>query len=198
MFQTWIVVQDVFWGVFTFHAWHWTCHVVRVCVETRWTKPWVLTSSVVWSFFACIDSLELVFVGAYQSMISPWFQYCHPQLQVTHLKFHIKRWSFFTTKNVPPALQVFVANHTSMIDFIILEQMTAFAVIMQKHPGWVGQSYSCTLYRILPHCVCISDNSLPDFALHFPVIFVGIVFFMALFMWCSWQLVRSYDQVGLV
>jgi hypothetical protein len=26
-----------------------------------------------------------------------------------------------------------------MIDFIILEQMTAFAVIMQKHPGWVGQ-----------------------------------------------------------
>ncbi|MCO5598927.1 hypothetical protein L7F22_053026 [Adiantum nelumboides] len=34
--------------------------------------------------------------------------------------------------------QVFVANHTSMIDFVILEQMTAFAVIMQKHPGWVG------------------------------------------------------------
>ncbi|ONK65916.1 uncharacterized protein A4U43_C06F2310 [Asparagus officinalis] len=34
--------------------------------------------------------------------------------------------------------QVFVANHTSMIDFIILEQMAAFAVIMQKHPGWVG------------------------------------------------------------
>ncbi|EFJ07412.1 hypothetical protein SELMODRAFT_133604 [Selaginella moellendorffii] len=37
-----------------------------------------------------------------------------------------------------PRQQVFVANHTSMIDFIILEQMTAFAVIMQKHPGWVG------------------------------------------------------------
>lgn len=32
-----------------------------------------------------------------------------------------------------------MANHTSMIDFIILEQMTAFAVIMQKHPGWVGK-----------------------------------------------------------
>jgi hypothetical protein len=36
-------------------------------------------------------------------------------------------------------VQVFVANHTSMIDFIILEQMTAFAVIMQKYPGWVGE-----------------------------------------------------------
>ncbi|XP_031486729.1 glycerol-3-phosphate acyltransferase 9 [Nymphaea colorata] len=34
--------------------------------------------------------------------------------------------------------QVYVANHTSMIDFIVLEQMTAFAVMMQKHPGWVG------------------------------------------------------------
>lgn len=36
------------------------------------------------------------------------------------------------------ANQVFVANHTSMIDFIILEQTTPFAVIMQKHGGWVG------------------------------------------------------------
>jgi glycerol-3-phosphate O-acyltransferase 3/4 len=35
-------------------------------------------------------------------------------------------------------VQVFVANHTSMIDFVILEQMTAFAVIMQKYTGWVG------------------------------------------------------------
>ncbi|GAB2219257.1 hypothetical protein Droror1_Dr00006890 [Drosera rotundifolia] len=33
---------------------------------------------------------------------------------------------------------VFVANHTSMIDFFILEQMTVFAGIMQKHNGWVG------------------------------------------------------------
>jgi hypothetical protein len=38
-------------------------------------------------------------------------------------------------------MQVFVANHASMIDFVILEQMTAFAVIMQKHPGWVGKSF---------------------------------------------------------
>lgn len=41
--------------------------------------------------------------------------------------------------------QVFVANHTSMIDFIILEQMTPFAVIMQKHGGWVGKSVANTL-----------------------------------------------------
>ncbi|XP_074382989.1 glycerol-3-phosphate acyltransferase 9-like isoform X2 [Apium graveolens] len=41
--------------------------------------------------------------------------------------------------------QIFVANHTSMIDFIILEQMTSFAVIMQKHPGWVGLLQSTIL-----------------------------------------------------
>ncbi|CAI0469135.1 unnamed protein product [Linum tenue] len=41
--------------------------------------------------------------------------------------------------------QVFVSNHTSMIDFIVLEQMTPFAVIMQKHPGWVGLLQSTIL-----------------------------------------------------
>lgn len=63
-------------------------------------------------------------------------------------------------------LQVFVANHTSMIDFIILEQMTAFAVIMQKHPGWVGKSHAillklkllCFLFPF--HVVCSAPNYL--------------------------------------
>lgn len=41
--------------------------------------------------------------------------------------------------------QVFVANHTSMIDFIVLEQSTPFAVIMQKHGGWVGWMQSVVL-----------------------------------------------------
>ena len=39
---------------------------------------------------------------------------------------------------VQKANQVYVANHTSMIDFIVLEQWAPFAVIMQKHKGWVG------------------------------------------------------------
>ncbi|KMT15922.1 hypothetical protein BVRB_3g056070 isoform C [Beta vulgaris subsp. vulgaris] len=38
----------------------------------------------------------------------------------------------------PVSNNVVLANHTSMIDFIILEQMTAFAAVMQKHPSWVG------------------------------------------------------------
>ena len=33
---------------------------------------------------------------------------------------------------------IFVANHSSMIDFIILLQSHPYAVVGQKHPGWVG------------------------------------------------------------
>ena len=33
---------------------------------------------------------------------------------------------------------VFVANHSSMIDFIVLQQTNSYAVVGQKHKGWVG------------------------------------------------------------
>ncbi|XP_050255619.1 glycerol-3-phosphate acyltransferase 9-like [Quercus robur] len=56
--------------------------------------------------------------------------------------------------------QVFVANHTSMIDFIILEQMTAFAVIMQKHPGWVGLLQSTILESV--GCIWFNRTEVKD------------------------------------
>ena len=34
--------------------------------------------------------------------------------------------------------RVWVCNHTSMIDYIILTAYSPFCVIMQLHPGWVG------------------------------------------------------------
>jgi len=34
--------------------------------------------------------------------------------------------------------QIYVANHTSMIDVIVLQQMNTFSLVGQKHPGWVG------------------------------------------------------------
>jgi glycerol-3-phosphate O-acyltransferase 3/4 len=36
------------------------------------------------------------------------------------------------------AAGIFVANHSSMIDFIILLMSNPYAVVGQKHPGWVG------------------------------------------------------------
>lgn len=39
---------------------------------------------------------------------------------------------------VPQAGRIWVANHTSMIDYIVLCAYSPFAAIMQLHPGWVG------------------------------------------------------------
>ena len=33
---------------------------------------------------------------------------------------------------------VFVANHSTMCDFILLLQSHPYAVVGQHHPGWVG------------------------------------------------------------
>ena len=33
---------------------------------------------------------------------------------------------------------VYVSNHTSMIDYLVMTQVSPFAVIQQKHKGWVG------------------------------------------------------------
>ena len=47
-----------------------------------------------------------------------------------------------------------------MIDFIVLEQMTAFAVIMQKHPGWVGLLQSTILESV--GCIWFNRSEAKD------------------------------------
>lgn len=42
----------------------------------------------------------------------------------------------------PRADAVWVCNHTSMIDYIILTAYSPFAVIMQLHPGWVRLAFT--------------------------------------------------------
>jgi glycerol-3-phosphate O-acyltransferase 3/4 len=34
--------------------------------------------------------------------------------------------------------QIYVSNHTSMIDMLVLQQMNTFAVVGQKHKGWIA------------------------------------------------------------
>jgi len=49
---------------------------------------------------------------------------------------------------------VYVSNHTSMIDYLVLTQVSPFAVIQQKHKGWVG-----LLQRTAMHAIdCIEFN----------------------------------------
>ena len=44
---------------------------------------------------------------------------------------------------------MWVCNHTSMIDYIILTAYSPFAVIMQLHPGWVRP----------PHCIFFTSRA---------------------------------------
>ena len=45
---------------------------------------------------------------------------------------------------------VFVANHSSMIDFILLLQSHPYAVVGQHHPGWVGLLQDHVLQSLFP------------------------------------------------
>eukprot|EP00240_Pyramimonas_obovata_P004957 CAMPEP_0118944026 /NCGR_PEP_ID=MMETSP1169-20130426/39515_1 /TAXON_ID=36882 /ORGANISM="Pyramimonas obovata, Strain CCMP722" /LENGTH=413 /DNA_ID=CAMNT_0006889423 /DNA_START=245 /DNA_END=1482 /DNA_ORIENTATION=+ len=56
--------------------------------------------------------------------------------------------------------KVCVANHTSMIDFIILQQVCGHAVIMQKHKGWVGFMQSQVLSSI--GCIQFDRQDIKD------------------------------------
>lgn len=47
--------------------------------------------------------------------------------------------------DVQRANSVWVSNHTSMIDYIILTAYSPFAVIMQLHQGWVS---TCALHPV--------------------------------------------------
>jgi len=50
--------------------------------------------------------------------------------------------------------RVWVCNHTSMVDFLVISQVTPFATVMQKHPGWLGliqtyimDSFGCVYFN---------------------------------------------------
>jgi glycerol-3-phosphate O-acyltransferase 3/4 len=55
---------------------------------------------------------------------------------------------------------VFVANHSSMIDFLILLQSHPYAVVGQHHPGWVG-FFQDSLLRSL-HCLWFNRGENKD------------------------------------
>ncbi|URD84741.1 acyltransferase [Musa troglodytarum] len=91
-----------------------------------------------WIVFFAAFSLVHFLLGE----LNKWKREIERKLVVMICSVFVASWTAVIKYHGPrPSMrpqQVFVANHTSMIDFIILEQMTAFAVIMQKHPGWVG------------------------------------------------------------
>ena len=66
--------------------------------------------------------------------------------------------------STPPqrAGAVWVSNHTSMIDYIILTAYSPFAVIMQLHTGWV-RAASLGTASSLPAVPChVRQHMLPE------------------------------------
>lgn len=63
----------------------------------------------------------------------------------------------------PGANRVWVANHTSMIDYIVLTSYSPFSVIMQLHPGWVGFLQTKVLNSL--GCLWFNRNEANDRAL---------------------------------
>ncbi|KAH8510420.1 hypothetical protein H0E87_008107 [Populus deltoides] len=107
--------------------------------------------NLVFLYFNVLKSPEVVLANCAQCI--PYFLiYSQRCLVELICMFFVASWTGVVKYHGPrPSIrpkQVFVSNHTSMIDFIILEQMTAFAVIMQKHPGWVGLLQSTILESV--------------------------------------------------
>jgi len=67
-----------------------------------------------------------------------WEKSCVQFLSQTFVASWIAVVRYHGPRPVARPGRVWVANHTSMIDFIILTACSPFAVIMQLHGGWVG------------------------------------------------------------
>ncbi|KAJ6802949.1 glycerol-3-phosphate acyltransferase 3-like isoform X1 [Iris pallida] len=138
------------WNVYLFPLWclgavirHGILFPARVAVLTA---GWIL-------FFSAFFPVHFLLTGH-----NKWRREIQRKLVEMMCSIFVASWTGVVKYHGPrPSMrpqQVFVANHTSMIDFVILEQMTAFAVIMQKHPGWVGfiqktilESVSCIWFN---------------------------------------------------
>lgn len=95
----------------------------------------LLTSMIIFFFFGAI--LVLTTNEFSQSRV----KYSRKLIKFLASAFILSWMAVVKTHGVIPAhksKQIFVANHSSMIDFILLSTIAPFAAIGQIHTGWVG------------------------------------------------------------
>jgi glycerol-3-phosphate O-acyltransferase 3/4 len=80
---------------------------------------------------ACPDAQDPVKRLKYEQSLVQFMCMCFTASWTAVIRYH-------GPKPIARANHVWVCNHTSMIDYIILCAYSPFAVIMQLHPGWVG------------------------------------------------------------
>ncbi len=143
------VVQDSFLPCFEPQrdkAWNWALHllppwilgvVLRFCVLLPLRVLLLLTGMLV--FCVLFFSLQLLCPR------TAWRQRTEARLVQFLASSFVVSWSGVVKYHgSPPDTRrlgknaIFVANHTSMIDMVVLAQLFSFAVVGQKHGGWVG------------------------------------------------------------
>lgn len=142
-----LLVRDSFLECFTHHrhvAWNWTPYLAFL-----WGIGVVFRYTVVLPL-----RLLILFIGTLLFLISFAFFFAvlkpgtamREQVLRRLLQFwctvFVMSWTgvirYHGEVPVRRANQVFVANHTSMIDIIVLIQKQCFAIVGQQHGGWVG------------------------------------------------------------
>ena len=90
------------------------------------------------AFFGAKPVFALLGAGRTAEARARWERSCVQFLSQTFVASWTAVVRYHGPRPVPRPGRVWVANHTSMIDFIILTACSPFAVIMQLHGGWVG------------------------------------------------------------
>ena len=157
------IVEDTFWRCFQLsrpQPWNWNWYLFPL-----WCVGVVIRYCILFPIRLCL--LLLGFVAFAISFTACGLvvrddekrKACQRQLAVFLCSVFVASWTGVIRYHGPlPSArrnQIFVANHTSMIDFIVLEQIFSFAVIMQAHKGWVGFMQSKVL---VPALNCIQFN----------------------------------------
>ena len=149
----------------------WRCFEHNHPEERNWNfylfPPWLVGVVIRWTVLLPLRILLLVlawllfiplFTLASLGLFGPWARTVQTQLVWCMCNAYLASWGAAVRYHGPvparTATAVWVANHTSMIDWAVLSAFTPFAVIMQIHGGWVGLVQK----RILGSLGCIHFN----------------------------------------
>lgn len=139
------IIDDTFNRCFTFTAqvnWNWNFYlfplwcfgvVLRYFVLFPIRLAFIVLANLL--FFASFFVVHAVFKGKLRVQLERKLVHLYAAAYVVSWTGVIK---YHGPKPTQRAGHVYVANHTSMIDYIVLTQVTPFSAIAQQNKGWVG------------------------------------------------------------
>ena len=139
------IIDDTFNRCFTFTErppWNWNFYLfpmwcggvfLRYCVLFPIRFSFIFLANIL--FFTCFGIVHALFKGKFRAKLEAKLVHLYAGAYVVSWTGVIK---YHGPKPTARAGHVYVANHTSMIDYIVLTQVTPFSAIAQQNKGWVG------------------------------------------------------------